>query len=117
MNTITQNQQIKEMNELFEEWRSQFDNKPELGFAFDVDEKGMVSLKNTMAKENTILCHASEVDMDSLEFDLETVAFRTKVFEKKQYEFEIGICWVYDRAPEISFVHRIETLYSSCNVA
>lgn len=112
MNTMTQNEQIKEMNGLFEEWRSQFETKPELGFAFDVNKEGMVFLNDTTAKKETVLCPLSEVDMDSLEYDLETVAFRTK-----GYEFEIGIHWIYDRAPEVSFVHRIETLFSSCSVA
>ena len=101
MNT-NHTQLLTDIRNLFEDWKSIFDNPPELAYSLEIDADGIVQLNGAS------LCPADEINIPDSSYNLEFIRLETH----SGVWFTVVITWPYEGAPSITQIKKSELLYS-----
>ena len=102
--TMTNEEILMSIHELIDDWRKQFDNPPETSpVTFTVTNSGL------LCANGVVLFPAEELDLSSLEFEVESVYLSSC----DGTEYEIGFNWPVAGEPYLSFVKKTAVLYAA----
>ena len=95
---------LKIVNLLVEEWASQFENPPaEKPIKFTITEAGL------LCANGVALFPAYKINPDSMSFDVHNLCLSSCDGE----EYELGIIWSFGKPPFMSYVSKKEILYAA----
>jgi len=92
-----------EISELYDAWKSQFDNPPDLACPFTVSSDG------SLCVNDVALCPAYEIDYSQSRYGVEQIQLATKSGEI----FTIFIHWPYEGKASVDRIYKSVQIYSA----
>lgn len=102
MNFLPNEKILAQLNELIEEWRTDFYTPPT---PFDLEFS--INTCNMLVLNGIVICSIDDVTYDCMDYDAEALYFA----DNAGHVYEIELTWSYGEVPSISCIRKSQIIY------